>query len=73
MSNNANELKICCDILEKLEEELNDCKKDYKFLKEQEDDSKEYNAARAAVTERAEGLKITIKTIKERIASLEEN
>ena len=73
MSNKASELKICYDILEKLEEELKDCKNDYKFLKEQEDDSKEYNAAREAVIERAEGLKITIKTIKERIASLEEN
>ena len=46
MNSKDKELEICNEILNKLEEELNDCHKDYEFLNGQNDDSEEYYDAK---------------------------
>lgn len=65
------ELKMCYSVLEKFEEDLQDCKRDLNFLKENEENSSEYQEALEAATNRENELKITIKLLKGRINKLE--
>ena len=68
--NVMNEIEMCNSILKKLEEDYKDCKNDYEFLKNNDDNSEECNLAKKAVMERYSGLKTTIDAIKERLEIL---
>ena len=69
------EIEMCTNLIKKFEEGLIECKKDYDFLKEQEatyGETEEHQKAVAAFKERSEGIKITVKVLKERLNKLNE-
>ena len=69
------EIEMCVDLLNKFQENLEDCKKDYAFLKKQEDEyglTEEHQKAVSAFMERAEGVQVTINVLNSRLKKLKE-
>ena len=69
------EIEMCANLLAKFKGSLEDCKKDYEFLKVQEKlygNTVEHQKAVEAFQERSDGIKVTIKLLNERLNSLQD-
>lgn len=70
------EIDMCKKLLKKFNESLEDCKKDYEFLKENKQTygmTEEHKKAVETFKERTEGIQLTIKLLNQRLEELEEN
>lgn len=69
------EIEMCTNLLSKFQEDLQDCKKDYDFLKSQEEEygeTEEHQKAVEAFQERAQGVKLTVGLLNKRLEKLKE-
>lgn len=73
--NISQEIEMCENLLKKFQGSLDDCKKDYEFLKEQKEEygeTEEHQKAVEVLQERTEGVKITMGLLSKRLETLKE-
>lgn len=69
------EIAMCSNLIEKFQTDLDDCKKDYEFLKAQEKmygETEEHRKAVAVFKERSDGIKVVLNVLKQRLDKLNE-
>lgn len=70
------EIEMCTNIIDKFNQSLKECKKDYNFLNEQKEkygDSETHKKAMDSLKERTESINITLTLLNERLKKLKEN